>query len=306
MRRAVFLVLCLAVLAGCGQGGAAPVPTAALNPSSAQEPVATPSPEPQSDNPYEGSAREESSFYYHIFEAFRGADIRKLSEERGFTYLDYTMKVEAADAELRWWYSNSLHLPQCPGKDDFAVHFSRYFREVYQKLLAEERAYLDAQNLDREHLERGLSMRDEFFWNGYYQVVLTEMWITTRSFAEPVVVVFEAETGEKVELASLFQGDTESWLPTLGQRLREKGMIPSAGAEESQALLQDATFFDIDFAVDQGVDGFRDFMLTPNGLGFAFRTGLVSSMAQGPVVVVVPYEYISDLLTPEFRAVLCP
>ena len=312
MRRTVpVFFLSLALLAGCGPAPQPPAPTAVPQATPPATPLPTPSPDPVAldDNPYASDSGEVyTSWYYDIWEAYRGAEGDKPSEQRGFTYLDYEIERTESREGSHFWYANHIHLPQCPGEDTFAVNFSRHYREVYDGLLEEERAYFADQGAweDYERRGRGLSMGEEFQWNGFYQVVLDDCWSGGRVLYEPVVEVFYADTGEKVELESLFSGQAEDWLPELGRRLQENGFLPPMGTFDSQTLLQDATFFDIGFAVDQGIEGFRNFLLTPGGLGFAFRTGLVSSMSQGPMVVVVPYEAVSDLMAQEFRDILCP
>lgn len=305
---AVLAAFCL--LSGC----AAPETSTALEASSGWE-TATVS--PADGNPYAGTGETSTGWLYAVYEAYRGAETEKYSETREFTYLCYDLEFRRSDppGNARG-YSNHIYLPQCEGEDTFAHGLSRHYRERYDALLAEEQAYLKRCPLfgpgepGTDFLGRGLVMRDEYLWNGFYQVILDRECSGWRARHEPVVELFDAGTGGFIPAEDVFAGAAEVWLPAFSQQLQERGVLPAREDGESRRLEEaerDGLRRYTEYVLGQGVTGdFSNLMLTPGGLGIAFAAGSIAANCAGPVIVVLPYGEAAGLLAPGFGPRLLP
>lgn len=319
MKRSGFCVLLAALFLLSGCDGRSEPEKQAAEPPAAQSGSVGPAPYAETapaygpaeedDNPYASyldSGGMYLSWLYDVYEAYRGADGETRIETRNRQWLEYHIDLSAAlDDGAGYWHSNEIKLPQFSGADPLAAGVNRHYREVYDSLLKEERAYQEeyaawdgSSCIDR--FGTGLVMEDEYLWNGFYQVVLSRRSIGSRVFYDPVVETFDAETGELLGLEALFAGEEEAWLPALAGLLAEEGLSRAVGgggfgriAEHQEPM--------IDFAPAQelGAEVFQSFMLTPNGLGFAFSTGLAAPMCVGELIVLVPYEAAAGILKPE-------
>lgn len=321
MKRSGFCVLLAALflLSGCDgrsepQKQAAEPPAAqsgSVGPAPYAETAPAYGPAEEDDNPYASyvdSGGMYLSWLYDVYEAYRGAEEEKRSETRKGQWLEYDIELSGLSDGVGYWHSNEIKLPQFAGEDPFAAEINRHYREVYDRLLKEEWAYqeeyaaLDCSDYSYiDPFGTGLIMEDEFLWNGFYQVVLSRRSIGSRVFYDPVVETFDAETGELLGLEDLFAGEEAVWVPALGALLAEEGLSRSVEGGEGFERLADSEnlFFGFSVAEEMGAESFQNFMLTPNGLGFAFPVGRIAAMCVGEVIVLVPYEAAAGILKPE-------
>ncbi len=319
MKRSGFCVLLAALFLLSGCDGRSEPEKQAAEPPAAQSGSVGPAPYAETapayglaeedDNPYASyvdSGGMYLSWLYDVYEAYRGADGETRIETRNRQWLEYHIDLSALDDGAGYWHSNEIKLPQFSGADPFAAGVNRHYREVYDRLLKEEWAYQEeyaawdgSSYIDR--FGTGLIMKDEYLWNGFYQVILTRPDIGSRVFYAPVIETFDAETGEMLGLEDLFAGEEEVWVPALAELLAEEGLSRAAGNGEGFERIADSEnlFFGFAVAEEMGAESFQSFMLTPNGLGFAFPVGLTAAMCVGEVIVLVPYEKAAGLLKPE-------
>ena|GEM_PF-6886564 len=239
-------------------------------------------------NPYRGTFENFHSWKYDVYEIFRGANVIEAQAT-----LDYAQRYEKPNET--WGmiaFDCVISVPQYDVKYVWADELNQYYQDAYD-------LYIIQGEKEFEIADRYRLISLSYNYHQSYQVgdVMNVLhyndYISDRGISTPFAEMIALSDGKILCLDDLFGVDEDVYRPVLERALRKsKNRFGERYSSDTEYILH------YDWAIDHLSDATP--LLTPVGLVFIYPTGLVSSMASGPVFLDVPYEELTDLLKPEY------